>query len=293
MECNFCKKNLSSLSALKYHQKSAKYCLIMQGNTSGGNFDCNYCDRKFNAKQHLTTHYISCKEKKSKDKIKDKETIKEKLRKDFEKEKEELKKEFDKEKNELKIQLENKNVFNDTFFKLILENGDVSNISIRNDGYINAIQLCNAGGKVFNDYQKDKQNQEYLQVLSHKTGISKSELIIDIEKGGIIQGTYIHRKLAYHLAQWISSSFAVQVSNVLDNLNNEKILVQTQPIQKINNLILNDITIIVRADGYINLTQICKAGGKKFNDYQRLKHTRLFGGSFFVYGNSRRRINNL
>jgi hypothetical protein len=66
MECDFCKKNLSSLSALKYHQKTAKYCLTMQGRTSGGNFDCNYCDRKFNTKQHLTTHYISCKEKNQK-----------------------------------------------------------------------------------------------------------------------------------------------------------------------------------------------------------------------------------
>lgn len=276
MECNFCKKSLSSSSALKYHQKSAKYCLVMQGNPIASNFVCIHCDKKFNAKQHLTTHYISCKEKKSKEKIKDKEDIKEKLRKEFEKEKEELKKEFDKEKNELKIQLENKNVFNDTFFKLILENGDVMNISIRSDGYINALQLCDAGGKNFDDYQKNTQNQDYINVLSHKTGISNNELIIDIQKGGIIQGTYVHRKLAYHLAQWISPSFAVQVSNVLDNLNNEKIIAQPQPVQKINNLILNDITIIVRADGYINLTQLCKAGGKEFSNWLKNKNTETY-----------------
>ena len=33
-----------------------------------------------------------------------------------------------------------------------------------------------------------------------------------------IQGTWIHRKVAYNLAQWISSSFAVQVSKILDEL---------------------------------------------------------------------------
>ncbi len=64
MECEFCKKSLSSSSALKYHQKSAKYCLIIQGNIETSNFVCEYCGKKFNAKQHLVTHYNSCKEKK-------------------------------------------------------------------------------------------------------------------------------------------------------------------------------------------------------------------------------------
>jgi hypothetical protein len=64
MECQFCKKILSSLSALKYHQKSAKYCLVIQGNNNIENFCCEYCNKKFNTKQHLTTHYNSCKEKK-------------------------------------------------------------------------------------------------------------------------------------------------------------------------------------------------------------------------------------
>jgi hypothetical protein len=126
--------------------------------------------------------------------------------------KEELKKEFEKEKNEFKIQLENKNVLNDTFFKLILENGDVMN---RSDGYIMFYNCM----MHMERYLKNTQNQDYINVLSNKTGISNNELIIDIQKGGIIQGTYVHRKLAYHLAQWISSSFSMQVSNVIYNLN--------------------------------------------------------------------------
>ena len=32
------------------------------------------------------------------------------------------------------------------------------------------------------------------------------------------QGTWVHRKVAIHLAQWLSPSFAVQVSNWLDEL---------------------------------------------------------------------------
>ena len=36
--------------------------------------------------------------------------------------------------------------------------------------------------------------------------------------GGKYPGTWVHRKVAYHLAQWISPKFAVQVSLILDEL---------------------------------------------------------------------------
>ena len=39
-----------------------------------------------------------------------------------------------------------------------------------------------------------------------------------IKQDGINRVTYVNRKVAYHLAQWISPQFAVQVSNVLDEL---------------------------------------------------------------------------
>ena len=76
MECQFCKKMLSTLSALKYHQKSAKYCLDIQGNNGNQNFSCEYCVKKFNTKQHLITHYISCKEKKKNEIEEEEENIK-------------------------------------------------------------------------------------------------------------------------------------------------------------------------------------------------------------------------
>ena len=43
------------------------------------------------------------------------------------------------------------------------------------------------------------------------------ELII-VKQGGIAQGTWIHRKIAYHLAMWVHPPFAVCVSNWLDEL---------------------------------------------------------------------------
>ena len=44
--------------------------------------------------------------------------------------------------------------------------------------------------------------------------------LIEINRGGIpkLQGTWVHRKVAIHLAQWISPSFSVQVSNWVEQL---------------------------------------------------------------------------
>ena len=85
------------------------------------------------------------------------------------------------------------------------------------DGYFNLTALCKAGNKLFADYQKSKQTQDYLQALSTNMRIPILELL-DSKVGGSHTGTYVHRKVAYHLAQWISPQFAVQVSNVLDEL---------------------------------------------------------------------------
>ena len=109
------------------------------------------------------------------------------------------------------------NVTEDTTFKLKLLNNEVLDIAIRKDGYVNATQLCKAGNKLFGHYQTSKQTQDYLQALSFNIGIPITDLL-DIKQGGINQGTYVHRKVAYHLAQWISPHFAVQVSNILDEL---------------------------------------------------------------------------
>ena len=116
----------------------------------------------------------------------------------------------------LKI-LEQSRLIQDTTFKLKLINNEVLDIAIRKDGYINATQLCKAGNNLFGHYQTSKQTQDYLQALSSVIGIPITDLI-NIKQGGINQGTYVHRKVAYHLAQWISPHFDVQVSHILDEL---------------------------------------------------------------------------
>jgi hypothetical protein len=94
---------------------------------------------------------------------------------------------------------------------------DTKIVARASDGYISATQLCKAGGKKkMYDYLRLSQTKEFLSELSLESGIPDSDLV-KVDRGGN-DGTWIHRKVAYHLAQWISPKFAVKVSTWLDEL---------------------------------------------------------------------------
>ena len=70
--------------------------------------------------------------------------------------------------------------------------------------------MCKAAKKKWNDYFRLDSTQSYLQALNSIAGIPAIELVK--ANAGNTGGTWIHRLVAVHLAQWISPSFAVQVS---------------------------------------------------------------------------------
>jgi hypothetical protein len=61
MECKHCQNTFKSLTTLKQHQKTAKYCLIKQNNTSPPEFKCVFCDTCFTLKSSLNKHVKICK----------------------------------------------------------------------------------------------------------------------------------------------------------------------------------------------------------------------------------------
>ena len=61
--------------------------------------------------------------------------------------------------------------------------------------------------------------------------------------GGKYPGTWVHRKVGYHLAQWISPKFAVQVSLILDELFITG-KVELKPADEIDNEYKNQITTL-------------------------------------------------
>lgn len=82
------------------------------------------------------------------------------------------------------------------------------------DGYINATQLCKAAGREFYNYQRTQHGNDYIEALSLKPNLIGLELVQvksgKPENGG---GTWVHPKVAIHLAQWLSPEFALQVTD--------------------------------------------------------------------------------
>jgi hypothetical protein len=77
------------------------------------------------------------------------------------------------------------------------------------DNYINAIQLCQAGNKIFNDWYLLNTTKQLISVLESKTGILSCKLVEDC---------WIHPDLAIQLAYWISPIFGLQVSEWIRTL---------------------------------------------------------------------------
>lgn len=88
------------------------------------------------------------------------------------------------------------------------------------DGYINATALCNVANKRWYNYVRNETTGHFLRALEAKTRIRVVELIQEVRDSSGIASTWIHPKVAIHLAQWLSAEFAVQVSEwVYDWMN--------------------------------------------------------------------------
>ena len=140
---------------------------------------------------------------------------------------------------------------------LILNN--VIIISRTDDNYINATQLCQAGGKKFNDWYRLETTNNLINELESETGIPASQLI-DTKKGNsteFLQGSWIHPDLAIQIAQWISSKFALQVSKWIRTLfSNGKTEINIKLLKdKEKEIILKDQKIQLLQDMYVKKQQ--------------------------------------
>lgn len=80
------------------------------------------------------------------------------------------------------------------------------------DGYINATQLCAAAGKRWHNYLRNETTGNFIRALASKTRISVPLLYQQVTAESGTHSTWVHPKIAIHLAQWLSADFAVQVS---------------------------------------------------------------------------------
>ncbi|UOF77458.1 kila n domain protein [Caudoviricetes sp.] len=83
------------------------------------------------------------------------------------------------------------------------------------DGYCDATAMCKANGKLFADYHRLKDTQEFIQELVLTTGIPIVKLVD--KKEGRYGGTFVHPLIANDIARWCSAKFAVQVSLLIES----------------------------------------------------------------------------
>jgi hypothetical protein len=105
------------------------------------------------------------------------------------------------------------------------------NIRVREtDGYIHASDMCKVSGKKkWAHYMENKSTKEFLYELSISLETSTS-ILIQSKMGGNAEtrGTWVHPRIATHLAQWISPEFAVKITGwieqwkYIDSKNNEE-----------------------------------------------------------------------
>lgn len=315
--CSFCHKNYSSIYSLKTHQQTTKSCIILDKDrvVSDKKYTCEYCQKIFTAASSLRHHNTVCKVFAKLNAVKEKNLITE-LIEEFKLETNKLTSIIDTKELEIKLKKEelekilhkNKNQPNNESKKeltIIKEYKFGVNdylVPIREDGMINATALCKAGGKIFEHYKENLQSKIYLYELSLSTGIPTKNLF-EVDIGGY-NGTWVHRKVGYNLAQWISPKFAVQVSSILDDIfikNNVELINRTYceklEEESINNNELNHDTCYEKLEedykNQINKLQIdvetnkinyqsllCKHNSSlKMHRYKKFKET---GPCFYI-----------
>ena len=243
MDCKYCNNQFIAKTSLIHHQKTAKYCLELQGQKLKL-YVCESCNKDVSTKHRLLTHYQSC------DKYKE-NMISNKYKKDVEnlvlqlEEKDKIIEKQEKQIKELQDKLENiavkavsrptsdfiedastiiidedytiddnKTSYYEEEYKLLpLEVGQGYTIEHREeDGFINVTNLCKAGGKQFKHWFSLDKTKDFLLVLSMSVGIPTDTLIKYIIVSKTERSTWAHPQVAINIAQWISPNFDVKVS---------------------------------------------------------------------------------
>lgn len=99
--------------------------------------------------------------------------------------------------------------------------GEYNGITIgcrQSDQFVNATAMCQATGKRWGHYFENRQTQEFLDSLARQLVCRNSDSLVSKILSGPNdhRGTWVHRRVAIHLAQWCSPDFAVWVTGQIE-----------------------------------------------------------------------------
>jgi hypothetical protein len=136
------------------------------------------------------------------------------------------------------------------------------------------------------DYCKAQENTDRVEVRNLKFKENIAEFMEDFYEIKQEDEYKYNLEKIYAICQFLKISKRIKDSNGKEILLKKKDLLEKineklkpkrdardNVVQSIPDIIFNDIAISSREDGFINATQMCKSGGKKFNDWHRLIST--------------------
>ena len=90
-------------------------------------------------------------------------------------------------------------------------------IIMKENGYVNATNLCNLENKEYRQWKRNQYAQELIRELEKLTRENSPGLEIVVNKGPIdISGTNVHSDQIPHIASWCSAQFAIKVSKIVN-----------------------------------------------------------------------------
>lgn len=114
------------------------------------------------------------------------------------------------------------------------------------DEFVNATAMCQATGKRWAKYWENQSTQEFIAALNRQMRHGpKSDLdLVQVNHGGALPGTWVHRRVAIHLAQWCSPDFAAWVSGQIEAIMTGKPVAHREHAETAIANIQNDISVL-------------------------------------------------
>jgi predicted helicase len=91
-------------------------------------------------------------------------------------------------------------------------------IVCKENGYINATNLCNKVGKKYHHWCENKNSKLLVKLLCGELNLPIDKIMITISGGRniLIRGTYVHPKLFVNIACWCSAKFALDLGEIIN-----------------------------------------------------------------------------
>jgi len=137
------------------------------------------------------------------------------------------------------------------------------------DGFVDATQACKLYGKIMYDYMKKVGTKKVLDEIAKDMNCDVESLMRNQDGH-----TFVHPKIMIMIAIWLSPEFGANIigKNEISNNKEKKSMKRDFMTELPKNFVssqfmVNDTKININNNNYICVSDLCKIGSKRVNDY--------------------------